>query len=458
MRKTGSPAFYALATRGVNAYHAAPSGHTYITTPHKTVTKEAIEMSQGRVVIVGAGVVGACSAYYLRQAGFEVTIVDQATFGRACSHGNCGLISPSHALPLAMPGAVKKTLPMMFKKAAPMRVAPRLDPGLWLWLTKFALRCKEAPMLHSAAGRHALLQSSITLYRQMLADEGFDCEWEDRGALFVYKTQEAMDGYAKTDAWLQQFGLGAERIDGDELVRREPALKPGVAAGAWFYEIDAHLRPNKLMLGLRATLEKMGVTIHENTAVTGIAKENGRARAVKTATGEIEADHVVLALGAWTPKLNHLIGAKVPIQPGKGYSMTMPRPSICPAIPMVFQEHKVAVTPFQTGYRIGSTMEFTGYDTTINPARLAAIKAGAAVYLQEPTSEPVEEEWFGWRPMTYDGKPIIDTAPSMPNVTVAAGHNMLGLSMGAATGKLVSEMLSGDEPHLDLAHFAINRF
>ncbi|XAL99147.1 FAD-dependent oxidoreductase [Phycisphaeraceae bacterium D3-23] len=415
-------------------------------------------MSQGSVVIVGGGVIGACSAYYLRKAGYVVTIVDQASYGQACSHGNCGLISPSHALPLAMPGAVAKALPMMLKKDAPMRVAPRIDPGLWLWLTKFAMRCKEAPMLASAVGRHALLQSSITHYRALLAEEQFDCEWEDRGALFVYQTEQGMDSYAKTDQWLQQFGLGAERIGGEELVRREPAIKPGVAAGAWFYEIDAHLRPDKLMSGLRTVLERMGVEILENTAVTGIAKDKRRARAVQTKAGDLDADHVVLATGALTPKLNKLIGASVPIQPGKGYSITMPRPGKCPAIPMVFQEHKVAVTPFRSGYRVGSTMEFTGYDTTINPDRIAALKTGAAVYLHEPTCEPVEEEWFGWRPMTYDGKPIIDRAPAMSNVVVAAGHNMLGLSMGAATGKLVSEIVAKDRPHLDVSAYAIDRF
>ncbi|MFI4861839.1 MAG: NAD(P)/FAD-dependent oxidoreductase [Phycisphaerales bacterium JB063] len=415
-------------------------------------------MSQGRVVIVGGGVIGACSAYYLQKAGYDVTIVDQASFGQACSHGNCGLISPSHALPLAMPGAVAKTLPMMLKKDAPLRVAPRLDPGLWMWLTRFALRCKEAPMLASAAGRHAILQSSVAHYRSMLAEENIDCEWEDRGALFVYQTEKGMDSYEQSNTWLKQFGLGAERLDGAALVEREPAIRPGVAAGAWFYEIDAHLRPDKLMSGLRAVLERTGVTILENTKITGITQQRRIAQAVQTESGDLAADHIVLATGALTPKLNKLIGAKVPIQPGKGYSITMPRPGQCPTIPMVFQEHKICVTPFQSGYRLGSTMEFTGYDTTINPTRLGALKTGAAVYLHEPTCEPVEEEWYGWRPMTYDGKPIIDRAPAFSNVVVAAGHNMLGLSMGAGTGKLVSEIIAKDQPHLDVSAYAIDRF
>lgn len=414
--------------------------------------------SKEHVLIVGGGIIGACSAYYLRKQGREVTIIEQGRYGQQCSHGNCGLISPSHALPLAMPGAVAKTMPMMLKRNAPLHVKPRFDPELWRWLLKFAMRCKEAPMLEAAAGRHALLQSSLATYHELLEAEGIDCEWEDKGALFVYQTQAGLDSYSKTDKWLQQFGLGAERLNAQQLVDKEPALKPGVASGAWFYNVDAHLRPDKLMDGLRTVLERMGVTIRENTSFNGFTANGNGAAAANTSAGTIEASHFLIATGAWTPKLNQWIGARIPIQPGKGYSMTMPRPNICPSIPMVFQEQKVCVTPFTSGYRIGSTMEFAGYDTTINKTRLEAIKSGAALYLQEPYCEPIEEEWFGWRPMTYDGKPVIDKSPRFNNVFVAAGHNMLGLSMGSGTGKLVGEMMADQTPHIDLKHYALNRF
>lgn len=415
-------------------------------------------MADRSVIIVGGGVIGACCAYYLRQSGWDVTIVERDVFGAACSHGNCGLISPSHALPLAVPGTIAKMLPVMFKRDAPLRVAPRFDPGLWAWLLKFAARCKEAPMLASATGRHALLQSSVTLYRDLLEAEGIDCEWEDRGAYFVYQTHAGMDGYAKSDQWLNQLGLGAERVTGEELESREPALKPGTTAGAWFYNMDAQLRPDKLMASFKTTLQTMGVTILEQTSITGFRTEAGQAVALQTSAGEMTAEQYVLATGAWTPKLNTWIGAQVPIQPGKGYSITYPRPNNCPTAPLAFMEQKVIVTPFASGYRLGSTMEFAGYDSTINQDRLGALKRGASVYLKEPYCAPEEEQWFGWRPMTYDGKPVIDTSPAMRNVTVAAGHNMLGLSMGAATGKLVDEMLSEATPHIDLKHFAIDRF
>ena len=415
-------------------------------------------MSEQKVIVVGGGVIGACCAYYLRKSGWDVTIVERDKIGAACSHGNCGLISPSHALPLAVPGTIAKTLPMMFKRDAPLRVAPRFDPVLFAWLMKFALRCKEAPMLEAAAGRHALLQSSVALYKDMLAAESIDCEWEDRGAYFIYQTQAGMDSYIKSDKWLQQFGLGAERISGEEMESREPALKPGTTAGAWYYDMDAHLRPDKLMDGLKAALERMGVKIHEGVSIEGFVKESGKAASLRTSAGEMSADRYVLAMGAWTPKLNEWIGAKVPIQPGKGYSITYPRPTSCPTAPLAFMEQKVIATPFASGYRLGSTMEFAGYDESINKERLEALKRGASIYLKEPYCEPMQEEWYGWRPMTYDGKPVIDTSPAMSNVTVAAGHNMLGLSMGSATGKLVDEMLSDATPHIDLKQFSLGRF
>lgn len=415
-------------------------------------------MSDRSVIVVGGGVIGACCAYYLRRSGWEVSVVERETIGAACSHGNCGLISPSHALPLAVPGVIGKTLPMMFKRDAPLRVAPRFDPTLWAWLIKFASRCKEAPMLEAAAGRHALLQSSVTLYKDLLDSEGIDCEWEDRGAYFIYSTPAGMDSYIKSDKWLQQFGLGADRISAEELESREPALKPGTTAGAWFYKMDAHLRPDKLMDGLKATLLRMGVKIHEGVSITGFAQQGSKAVSLRTSAGEMQASEYVLATGAWTPKLNTWIGAKVPIQPGKGYSITYPRPGVCPTAPLAFMEQKVIATPFKSGYRLGSTMEFAGYDSTINQERLGALKRGASLYLKEPYCEPQEEQWFGWRPMTYDGKPVIDRSPAMSNVTVAAGHNMLGLSMGSATGKLVDEMLSGQTPHIDLKQFALSRF
>jgi D-amino-acid dehydrogenase len=411
-----------------------------------------------RVIVVGGGVIGATCAYYLSKSGQEVTVVERGEFGKECSHGNCGLITPSHVLPLPQPGAIAKAMKSLLNRDSPLRIKPRFDLRLWGWLWKSARRCNVADMMESARARHALLESSVALYRELLDTEPLDCEWETRGILYPYQTQAELDRFAETDKMLREsFGLAATRYDGDALVQLEPALKPGLAGG-WYYQQDAHLRPDKLMSSWRQLLESMNVTIQENTEVRAFARVGNRARGVITADGELPADVFVVATGAMTPMLRKYLGCKIPIQPGKGYSMTMPRPERCPTIPMLFPEHKVAVTPMQSGYRLGSTMEFAGYDATLNQRRLNLLRAGARPYLHEPYTEPVEEQWYGWRPMTYDGKPIIDRSPATENVYIAAGHNMLGVSMAPATGKLITELVTGAEPHIGLEPYSVKRF
>lgn len=410
------------------------------------------------VVVVGGGIIGASCAWYLSKKGVRVTIIDKGTFAGACSHANCGLISPSHVLPLAEPGVAFKLLRAVFAKNSPLKIRWRADWDLWRFLFNFGMRCNFQDMVESAAGIDAILRSSRTLYQELIMDEKLNCEFQTRGCLFVYKTKKEFDHFGESNRILEElFQAGHKRISGEELVVMEPALKPGLA-GAWFYEDDAHVRPNVLMAELKRVLLQRGVAIRENVEFTDFTHHGNRITAVNTEQGTIECDTAVLATGAFTPLIQGQIGCDIPIQPGKGYSMTMKHPSNCPKIPMIFPEHKVAVTPMDSGYRLGSSMEFAGYDTELRPERLQLLRDGATHYLHEPYAEPVEEQWYGWRPMTWDSKPIIDRAPAHENVWVAAGHNMIGLSTGPATGKLVSEMILGETPHINPRHYRIDRF
>lgn len=411
-----------------------------------------------QVLIIGGGIVGACCAYYLQRAGHRVTIVDRQSFGAACSQGNCGYICPSHVLPLAEPGAVGRTLKAMLKPRSPFTIKPRFDLALWRWLWGFARRCNREDMLAGGHALHPILESSLSLYRQMVAEEQIDCEWEEQGLLFAYRTAEEFEAYSATnDLLANEFHLPAEKLVGPELTDREPALRPGLAGG-WFYADDAHLRPDRLMSGLRRLLESRGAVIREQCAFEGFVGEGESRRAARCGGTEIAADEFVVATGAWSAQLESHLRCRLPIQPGKGYSLTMPRPAVCPRIPMIFPETRVAVTPFESGYRLGSTMEFSGYDSTLNRSRLQLLRDGAAPYLREPSCDPVEGEWWGWRPMTYDSLPIIDQAPIARNVWVAAGHSMLGLTLGAVTGRLVTELISGQPPHVPVAPFRVARF
>lgn len=415
-------------------------------------------MTAGRAIVIGGGVIGTATAEWLSRADWQVTVLDRGGFGKACSHANCGLIVPSHILPLAMPGAVTSTLKTLFQKNSPLKIKPGLNLDLYRWLIQFARRCKKEPMLEAGRARAALLDSSLELYKDLIERDGLDCEWETAGCLFVFQSEASLKHHAGTAELLEsEFGMKAERWDEGELAEKEPALKPGLAGG-WYYERDCHLRPDRLLSSWRKRLEKKGVSIREDCEVKRFLGKDGKLAAVETNQGEIAADAFIVATGAWTPLLNRELKSKIPIQPGKGYSLTMPRPGVCPKRPLLLEEHRVAVTPMSSGYRLGSMMEFVGYDSSIDPRRLDVLKQGAAIYLKEPYAEPVEEEWFGWRPMTYDGKPIIDFCPAYENVVIAAGHNMLGLSMAPATGKLVAELLTGRTPHIDPAPYRATRF
>lgn len=328
---------------------------------------------------------------------------------------------------------------------------------MWRWFWQFARKCNQRDLLQAGQAIQALLVSSHSLYQELLQNTLTDVEWESLGLLFVFRSQHGMDHYADTDRLLRsEFNLGATRYDGQALLDLEPALQPG-SAGAWHYETDGHLRPDKLMLSWRLVLEQQGVVIREQCELRDLVADGRLARRLVTSQGELTADQVVIATGAWTPQLCRLLKRPIAIQPGKGYSLTMPRPAVCPRYSMIFEEHRVAVTPLASWYRIGSTMEFAGYDTSLNPDRLRLLRDSAAVYLREPHPEPVLESWCGWRPMTPDSLPFLGRVPAFDNVFLAAGHGMLGVSMSPATGRLIAELVSGRTPHIDPSPYAVER-
>jgi len=416
-------------------------------------------MTSQHVVIIGAGAIGTASAWYLRKAGWSVTLIDKDQQGRGATSGNCGLYSPSHALPLAGPGAVRETMHALFRTGSPLSIRPRIDLRLWAWLWRFAMRCNDKDMRDAAPGREALIRSSGSLYRELRDQDGLEMQWQNKGCLMIYREAQGLEAHGKNAALIEElFGTRARLMGAPELEAFEPALLPGKSAGAWFYEGDCHMRPEALLASWRERLIEAGVQILDACEARSFVRQGRSARALTTNQGDLSADAFVLATGAWTPKLEKELGVAIPIQPGKGYSLTMKRPALAPERPLIFEEDKVVATPFEDGYRLGSTMEFAGYDSKIRPGRLALLEKAARYYLRDPVADPVREDWYGWRPMTPDGKPILDRAPRIDNLLIAAGHNMLGLTMAPATGKLVSEMLSGTETHIDPRPYSLSRF
>lgn len=405
---------------------------------------------QDEVLILGGGVIGLCSALYLLEAGRRVRILERSHIGAGASHGNCGTLTPSHAPPLAAPGVIAKGLRWMLKPDAPLYIKPRIDPALWYWLLRFASRCNRRDWRDSTAKRALLLNTSRQLLAEAVTRHGLDCEHGDTGLIYVFRTHALFDEIAADLPALAEFGIRAEVHEGARVERDEPALKPGVAGGIFFPD-DGQLRPDRYLQSLAGRIRALGGVIEEGVRLERIDIAQGRAEAVHTSRGVLRPHEIVFALGAWSAAFAHQLGLKLPIQPGKGYSITYTRPGLAPTRPMVLKERSVCVTTWSEGYRLGSTMEFSGYDESLNRVRLDALERGAAEFLHEPVGGTKQEEWFGWRPMTWDDLPFIGRVPRAWNLVLAAGHGMMGMSMSAVSGHLVADLICGRDPIIDPA-------
>ena len=409
------------------------------------------------VLILGGGVIGLACAYYLLASGRQVTILDQGAVGCGSSHGNCGTLTPSHAMPLAMPGVINTALRWLLRRDAPLRIKPRFDPALVRWLLAFRKRCNWQDFSDVTAHKAPLLLRSCKLIADLVEAEKLDCEFRAQGTLHVYRSANALADSSWYLRTLREVGVAVDSLDGDRIEAMEPALKPGVAGG-YFNPGDAHLRPDRYVAELSRVVRERGGQIHERTRIESIDVKAGRISRVRTREGIYSAREVVFALGAWSPEIARPLGLRLPIQPGKGYSITYSRPAMCPRIPLTLKEASVCVTAWDSGYRLGSTMEFAGYDSSLNRTRLDALRRSAAVYLHEPEGAQMHEEWYGWRPMTADDLPILGRVPGIANLCLATGHGMLGVTLSAITGLLVSEVLAGGSTSLDLAPYSIARF
>lgn len=409
------------------------------------------------VLIIGGGVIGLACAYYLLRAGRGVRVLERGRIGAATSHGNCGTLTPSHAAPLASPGTLAKALRWMTRPDAPLYIKPRLDLPLAYWLLQFARRCNRRDWQASATAKGALLQASRGLIETLVRENGLDCEFEASGLRYVYRTAQAMDQDLSDLPQLQALGVQAEVLDGAALAAGDSAFLPGLA-GAIHFPGDAHLRPDRFTAELARCVRALGGIIDEHVAVESLEISTTGAVAALTSTGRLSARDVLVACGPWSQGLLRQAGLNLPIQPGKGYSITYSLPSRAPRIPAVLRERSVCVTAWDSGFRLGSTMEFSGYDASLNRLRLDALERGAAEYLHEPVGAEKREEWFGWRPMTWDDLPILGRSPAHRHLWLATGHGMMGMGMSAASGRLLAELMTGQSPMLDPAPYDASRF
>lgn len=408
------------------------------------------------VLIIGGGAIGLATALALLEAGRSVRVIDAGPAGGGASHGNCGTITPSHAPPLAAPGVVAQALRWMFTPDAPLYLKPRFDPALWHWLLRFAMRCNTRDWRESTQARAALLDDARTRLADWVGRYGLQCEFEEEGLDYVFRDPRKFQQYVDESVVLKEFGIATQVFGGRDYEREELAMLPGVA-GAIRFPGDARLRPDRYVAELARAVRARGGVIDEHCRVERLEQASEGVR-VTTEQGPREGREAVIALGAWTPAFARRLGIRAPIQPGKGYSITYSRPTRVPRHPMVLKDRSVCVTVWESGFRLGSTMEFSGHDDSLNPTRLGALERGAREFLREPVGPDVRERWCGWRPMTWDDLPLLGRAPGQRGVWIAAGHGMLGISMSTATGQLMADLITGRTPAFDPTPYRPERF
>lgn len=415
-------------------------------------------MSQ-RVLIVGGGIIGLSSALAAAQRGMQVTVIDRISpHGDNCSLGNSGMIVPSHFIPLAAPGVISQGLKWMRDPESPFYVQPRLSWDLAQWGLRFYLASNEQQVQAGSQLLRDMNLASRELYVQW-QEKGIESHLVKRGLLMLCSTQHALEEEGEIAAKARALGIPASFLSPEETATLDPNVTYSIA-GSVYYPKDCHLDPMRLMASLRSRIESLGGKILYGQHVTGWKKSNGHLSAVCTIDHEMDADEFVLCGGIWSDSLVRELRIKLPMQPGKGYSLTVPDPVELPAVCSILVEAKVAVTPIGNSLRFGGTMQLGELNQVIDPRRVAGIIKSIPRYFPRFKPQHLEglQPWCGLRPVSPDGLPFVGRSGAYPNLTIATGHAMMGVSLGPITGQLVGEILGGEKPSIDVRLLSPDRF
>ena len=397
-----------------------------------------------RIVIVGGGVIGLCAAYYAQKFGHQVILLERGAAAHdSCSLGNAGMITPSHFTPLAAPGMVAMGLRMMLNPESPFYVRPRLNRDLMDWGWKFYRAANAAHVARSAPLLRDLNLASRACYEELAAESGAEFGLVKRGMLMLCATEKRLHEEVELVEAAHQLGLDAEVLTPEQTAQRDPGIRMTIA-GATHFTQDCHLSPQKLLAGITRKILENGGEILWETEVKDWKKGGNQISAAVTNRGEIEADEFILAGGAWTMETARKLGLNLPMQAGKGYSLTLNNPKQSPTICSILTEARVAVTPMERTLRFAGTMEIAGMGQETNPARVNGILKSIPKYFPDFTPDDFQDTpvWNGLRPCSPDGLPYIGRSARFRNLAIAAGHAMMGLSLGPITGKLLAEILS----------------
>jgi D-amino-acid dehydrogenase len=411
------------------------------------------------VAIIGGGIIGLCSAYYLNRVGHKVTIFDDGNLDDTCSIGNAGMIVPSHIIPLAAPGMIAKGIRWMFNSKSPFYVKPRLNGQLIRWGMKFYSHANKEHVERSIPVLKEISLLSKSLYQQLHSAKHFDFGYEERGLMMLYQSADTEKEEIEAAHLSNKNGIEAQILSLADVQKLEPDVEVRARGGVYFPG-DAHLVPQTLVKNLIAYLKQQGVIIRSQTRVNDFTLNGTKVESLVESGGKLSFDEYIIATGAWSGVFCEKMGIDIPMQSGKGYSFTLTDVVKNIHIPSILIEGRVAVTPMGSSLRFGGTMEINGTDRSVNMNRVKGIvETIPKFYPEMKVNVPkLQEVWNGLRPCSPDGLPYIGRSKKLTNVIIATGHSMMGLSLGPATGKLVSELVDEKPASMDLSALNPERY
>lgn len=413
---------------------------------------------KNKVTIIGGGVNGICSAYYLHKAAYEVEVIDPKFSKDGTSYGNAGMIVPSHFIPMASPGIISKGMKWMFNSSSPFYIKPRLDLRLAQWLWRFTRSCKPENVERSQELIWNYNELSKREYERIALEEDFDFDFQKKGLLMLYKTKKSEKEEVVIAEKAEKLGLKVEVLDQEGVQRLNPRTRVDVLGGV-YYPDDAHIYSNHFMEGMIGFLKSEGVDFISGK-VTSVHYEKNLLKSLELSDGSRrKVDQVVLSSGAWAWKIAKQLGIKLLLEDGKGYSITQRNIEKKPTIPSILTDEKVAITPMGSDLRITGSLEISGLNPSVNQKRVNGFLSAVGKYFPELKVGIADDHsiWTGYRPLSFDGLPYVGYSERMKNVLIATGHGMMGMSLGPATGKMVSEIVQRIEPELNIELLKIDR-
>ena len=430
-----------------------------------------------RVGIVGGGVIGLCTAYYLRKLGADPVLIESSTLGSGCSYGNAGWVFPSKSTPLAKPGLTVQSLKWMLRRDSPLHIKPSNLLALVPWLMRFRSFCNRAEQMRGIAAFAALNAVTMERYDELAAD-GMQFEYSESGLLMAFRnfdeaeaTRKEVELVAAAAATLgtasgtasgatsetASWASSCQALNETELYEREPMLRPGFRFGL-FLDEGRHVRPESVTGGLGSLLRASGIEIHQGATATGFRSERQRVTAITTSSGDLEVDAVVLAAGAYTGTLSRMLECPIPLIAGKGYSVTIEQPTNQLRQPLLLGDGLIGLSPFKGALRFAGTLELSGIDNRMDAARVRSIRRHVSRAVDIPEASEGGRAWMGMRPMVPDSLPVIGKLPSRENVYVNTGHQMSGITVAPSSGWALAGLMLEGKAGVELAAFSAERF